>query len=1034
MRLSSCFRRALAGLFFLAGGTGPLLAQGNGNVTGTVTDAASGRVLEGVRIRVAGTALQASTDLRGVYRLSNVPAGDVRLQANRIGYRSVEKPITVGAGETVTSDISLSAAALTLDEVVVTGTAGDQTRRAQGATVADLSVADVLKNAPVRTVEQVLQSRVPGVSVTLASGTSGANSHIRIRGASSISLSNEPLIFVDGVQITTSTPNLFFTGGQSTGRLSELNPQDFESVEIVKGPAAATLYGANASAGVIQIITKKGRQGSRFSQSVAVGYGILDPNFTPPANYAFCTVGLSRSTSTNPLCRGQDTTSAGPAPAASAVTNVLVSDNPLVRENAFRDGNSADVQWTGRGGGQNFGYYVSLNYGTEDGTTPNNAFDRRSGRLNYNWTPSSKLTFDASVGLMRNTFVLPDNDNNVYGYLGGGLLGTPLTRRDDNGGSDGFFGAERDVAAIRSIENEQQSHRTIASITGNWVPTNWWTHRVTIGSDWLRDEIRRFLPKNARGSFQGISNTGDISERREGEERYTADYLTNVRVANTALELVHNFSAGAQIVARRNENVGATGQGITVNSNNIINAASSKSATQDFEDQRQIGFIGQYQATWKDRLSGTAGLRVDANSSFGDTKEYFYLPKLGLSYVVSEEAFFRDNIPFFNTFRLRTAWGQTGRSPTPGAALSTLDPAPYVLNAATNPGAIPSSPGNDSLKAERGVEIEAGFDAGMLNDRIGLELTYFRKTSKDLLLQKPLPPSQGYPAPFPFVNIGELVNQGFEVGINAQPVQLSNLIWDVRLGFNTLDSKITDMGDVAAFGTLNRFEEGYEPGMFVGLRIRSINPNNVSQCGPVTYTTPGPCIIVSDDFERIGPVLPTFEGNFSTNLTLFRDFNLFGLVDWKNGNYLYNLTDFFRETQLVRSNRRLDPTVLPQMERLRRYGNPTPGQAAFVREGVKSGFPATATVNEVRDGFVQKADFVKLREISLSYSLPVRYASYFRAQEATITVAGRNLNTWTDYEGFDPELLSNATSNFGRQDFLTIPPSKQFTLKMNLTF
>jgi TonB-dependent starch-binding outer membrane protein SusC len=1025
MRISPSFRRAFAGLLFLAGGTGSLMAQSPGSVTGTVTDGASGRPLEGVRVRVAGTALQASTDLRGVYRLSNVPAGEVRLQANRIGYRSIERAVTLAAGGTANQDLALSAAALTLDEVVVTGTAGDQTRRAQGATVADLSVADVLRHTPVRTVEQVLQSRVPGVSVTLASGTSGANSHIRIRGASSISLSNEPLIFVDGVQITTSTPNLYFTGGQSTGRLSELNPQDFESVEIVKGPAAATLYGANASAGVIQIITKKGRQGSRFTQTMAVGYGILDPDFTPPSNYAFCSTASIAPTSTNPLCRNQTTTT-------------LVSDNPLVREHAFSNGNSQDVQWTGRGGGQNFGYYVSLNYGTEDGTTPNNAFDRRTGRLNYNWTPNSKLTFDASVGLMRNNFVLPDNDNNVYGYLGGGLLGTPLTRRDDNGGSDGFFGAERDVAAIRAIENDQQTHRTIASITGNWVPTNWWTHRVTIGSDWLRDEIRRFLPKNARGSYQGISNTGDVSERREGEERYTADYLSNVRLANPGFELVHNFSAGAQIVARRNENVGATGQGITVNSNNIINAASSKSATQDFEDQRQIGFIGQYQATWRDRLSGTAGLRIDANSSFGDTKEYFYLPKLGLSYVVSEEPFFRENIPFLNTFRLRTAWGQTGRSPTPGAALSTLDPAPYVLNAATNPGAIPSSPGNDSLKAERGVEIEAGFDAGMMNDRIGLEVTYFRKTSKDLLLQKPLPPSLGYPAPFPFVNIGELVNQGFEIGVNAQPIQMSNLIWDVRLGLNTLDSKITDMGDVAAFGTLNRFEEGYEPGMFVGLRIRSINQNNVATCGPVTYTTPGPCIIVADDFERIGPVLPTFEGNFSTNLTLFRDFNIFGLIDWKKGNYLYNLTDFFRETQLVRSNRRLDPTVLTPLERLRRYGNPTAGQPAFVREGVKPGFPATATVNEVRDAFVQKADFVKLREVSASYTLPVRYASYLRSQEAMITVSARNLATWTDYEGFDPELLSVAAgagaNQFARQDFLTIPPSKQLTFKLNLTF
>jgi hypothetical protein len=153
------------------------------------------------------------------------------------------------------------------------------------------------------------------------------------------------------------------------------------------------------------------------------------------------------------------------------------------------------------------------------------------------------------------------------------------------------------------------------------------------------------------------------------------------------------------------------------------------------------------------------------------------------------------------------------------------------------------------------------------------------------------------------------------------------------------------------------------------------------------------------------------------------------MLDGKFGNYLYNLTDFFRETQLVRSNRRLDPNVLSPRERLRRYGNPTSGQPAFVREG-----GGTATVNEVRDAYVQKADFVKLREVSLAYTVPVQYARYLRAQDATLTVSGRNLQTWTDYEGFDPELLSVATTNFGRQDFLTIPPSRQVSFRVNLTF
>jgi TonB-linked SusC/RagA family outer membrane protein len=1036
MRTITTSRLFLVGLLIggaVQGGAGGLAAQASGTVSGTVTDQASGRPLSDVRIHVAGTTLQGVTDLRGLYRIAGAPAGSVTLEVRRIGYKAVEKSFTLTAGEQVTQDFALSGSVVTLEEVVVSGTAGDQKRRAQGAVVAEISVSDVAQTAPVRTFEQVLQSRVPGVSVTLASGTSGAFSAIRIRGAASISLSNEPLIYVDGVKIAQGAGNTsatFGVGGQVTGRLSELNPKDFESIEVVKGPAAATLYGADASAGVIQIITKKGKQGSRFSQTLSLEYDNIDPHFTPPTNYAFCTAAAVNPNPTpigarNPLCQGGE---ALLPDGSNVATATLVSDNPLVREHAFRHGNTKEVQWTGTGGGSNFGYYLSANYGTEDGTTPNNAFDRRSGRVNFNWTPSSRLTLDAGVGMTRTNFVLPDDDNNVYGYLGGGLLGTPLTRREDGTGSNGWFGSERNVAAIRAIENDQQTHRTIATATANWIPLSWWTNRFTVGADWLRDEARRFFPKNTRGSYQGLSNTGDISENREGEERYTVDFLSNAK-ASTGPHLTHNISAGFQVLDRRNENVQASGQGLTVNSNNTISATSSRSAQQGFVQQRQIGFLGQYQASWNDKLYASVGGRIDANSSFGNTAEWFFLPKASLSYVISEEGFWGTGMGFLNTLRLRGAWGQTGRSPTPGAALQTLTAAPFIQAGTEQPGAIPNSPGNDSLKAERGVEYEAGFDAGMFGNRVGIELTYFRKVSKNLLLQKPLPPSLGFPAnQAPFVNIGKLRNQGIELGITAQPVQRRQLSWDMRLGLSTLNSKIVDMGDVAPFGTLNRFSEGFEPGMFVGNRIRSID----------TVTK---VVIVSDTLERIGPVLPTLEGNFSTDLTLFRNFRIYALLDWKTGNYLYNLTDFFRETQLVRSNRRLDPTVLSAYEKLRRYGNQTPGQDAFVREqklptcpGPITVCPRAATVNEVRDAFVQKADFAKLREVSVTYLLPVKWAGYFRAQSASFTVSGQNLHTWTSYEGFDPELISNAATNFGRSDFLTIPPARRVVVKMNITF
>jgi hypothetical protein len=275
------------------------------------------------------------------------------------------------------------------------------------------------------------------------------------------------------------------------------------------------------------------------------------------------------------------------------------------------------------------------------------------------------------------------------------------------------------------------------------------------------------------------------------------------------------------------------------------------------------------------------------------------------------------------------------------------------------------------------------------------------------------------------VNLGELKNKGLEVAFTAQPIAAKDVAWDIRVGFSTLSSKVTDMGGVAPFGTLNRFMVGFQPGVFVGNRIRSIN----TASGVVT---------VSDTLEAIGNLFPSIEGNVSTNLTLFRNLRLFASLDGKGDFYVYNLTNFFRETQLVRSDNRLDPNKLSAEERLRRYGNPTAGQPAFVREGKVAGQPATATVNEVRDAYVEKGDFLKLREVSVTYTLPPKVAGYFRAQGASFTIAGQNLALWTKYSGPDPEVISaiqNTGANaYTRSDFLTIPAPRRVVVRFNVTF
>ena len=339
----------------------------SGVIAGTVVDRASRAPMSDVRVSSRAPRSR-RRPTRGRVPDHERPAG--RRAGRRAAHRLHARPPTPcasPAGGTATLNFTLTASLTTLSEVVVTGTVGNQERRAQAAQVATVSAADVKANAAITNVNEMLQSRVPGVSVAANAGSAGTARNIRIRGASSLSLSNQPLVFVDGIRLSEGFGGpLSGGGGQSTDRLNDLNPDDIESIEVVKGPAAATLYGADASVGVIQIITKRGRAGSpSFQQTVRTELGTVDANFTTPTNYANCTAALVAATSTNPLCRGQ-------------AVGTLVSDNPLEREGGFQKGSDVLLGWSGRGGGQGYGYFVSLGSDRNIGTLPNNEFQRYS--------------------------------------------------------------------------------------------------------------------------------------------------------------------------------------------------------------------------------------------------------------------------------------------------------------------------------------------------------------------------------------------------------------------------------------------------------------------------------------------------------------------------------------------------------------------------------------------------------------------------------------------------------------------------------
>ena len=989
-------------------------------ITGRVTSEA-GTPVGGAIVAIPNLRLSATTNDAGVYRIQ-VPsdrfvAGPDSLRVTRLGYRPVTIRFTVSSGR-VTVDVTLPAQAVSLEQVVVTGTAGNQERRAQAAVVASVDAAELTKQAPISNVTQLLEARVPGVTMVEGSGATGSSTRLLIRGAASISLSNQPLVFIDGVRVDggfRALMNVSGTGSASSGQapsvLNDLNPNDIESIEIVKGPAAATLYGADASAGVVQIITKKGRAGSRsFVQDVTLEYGRLEPNFDVPTNFGTCTAALILPSSANPLCRGQ-------------TLNAIVSDNPAERNDAFKNGNNGSFSYSARGGAENYGYYASVGIENEQGTVTNNTLKQRTGRGSFNFTPNAKMAFDLNFGISRNEYDLPRTDQDTYSWYIQSAFGTPRTVvQGADGAVTGGTLLSVTPASMSAIISRQTALRTTPTAQLHFTPFPWFTNRVTVGADITQADGFQLFPKNSFGWYPDRTPFGnDVTSIRNDDRFYTVDYLGNIRTEFGEKKAISSdLSFGSQYIDRVSDRLAGAGQGLISNEATLVTNANTSTVGESFGESRSIGLFVQEQVGLNNRLFVQVGLRADRNSAFGSDVGTFYLPKFGASYVISEESFWSGLQSTIPTLRLRAAYGTTGRSPASGS-IKTYQTGKFVNEAgAAELGVQPGDPGNPDLKPERGKEFEAGFDAGFFNDRAGLELTYFNKKSTDLIVGVPTPPSSGFGASI--ANIGEVENTGLEFSARVTPVTNSSFTWDAAFTGSTLHNEILEIGTNGDAGFINNFRaytKGHQLGAYWAHRVRSVDVTT----GRAT---------TSDTAEFIGNQLPTFTASLTNTFTVLRNFRIYSLLESKRGYYVYNVNLENRE----RSFRNTPDVVYPQdqggysaEERLRRLG-------PYVSE--KTG--AAVGASNVKDPYMQKGDHIRLREISVTYTLPASLLRQVRVSGASLTLGGRNLGLWkSEYEGDDPDVLglggaSSGVNQLFNADVFTVPPNRRWIARLNFQF
>lgn len=984
----------------------PVSAQERGIVTGQVTDANSLQPLVGAQIVIDGTTIGGLTNQDGRYRLQNIPVGPQQIRAILIGYEPVTQDVTIVTDDVAVVDFQLNQSAITLDAVVVTAV-GEQRKRELGNTVGVVSAAEVVEVAPVTNMASLIQGRTAGVTVMGAAGSVGMGSRIRIRGSNSVSLSNEPLVYIDGVRVDNSTGGVGL-GGQVPSRLDDINPENIESIEIVKGPSAATLYGTEAANGVIRITTKRGRAGAT-QWNFWVERGVVTEPNDYPLNYAgFDAAGDSclLDNEAQGLCT------------QTGISTYQVLDDP--RLSPIDDGMRAQYGFDVRGGSENINYYVSAELESEEapyslpapdrqllidrGIRINDQverpqqLDRVSVRGNINAQVAEDATLSLNAGYVSSNLSATGNDNNSFGFLPSAFFGGAFP--DNEAGAWGF----QRPAELFGRDALQDVERFMTSLQGTWTPLEWLSARANAGLDYTNRHDISFFPRDL--GVPGQANLGQKDSDFRNIYQYTAD-ASGTASFDLTPAVSSKTSVGVQYFRRLFDGTDAQGIDI-VNGAGNISAAAQTFADETTTEDKTAGVFVEQQFGLNDRLFVTGAVRADDNSAFGQDFDLIYYPKASVSWIASEESFFPE-IGFLDQFRVRGAWGRSGLQPQSDDAIRTL-----AADAITDPGDNTISGvsigeiGNALLKPEKSSEIELGFDADMLDGRLGVEFTYYDKTSEDALVERNLPPSFGASTE-QWVNLGKVSNSGFELGINATVLDTDNYRWDLNLSGSINENELVTLGEgVQPIGTTERHVPGFPLGGRWDFPINGFSDAD----GNGIITTDE--LMIGDTLEFIGPGLPERDLAISTSVTLFDRVRLYGLLDHRGDYYARDFTSAFR-CRFLLCDALVDRSV------------PLADQAR-----------AVATVyhgSQTTGGYVDPADFWKLREVSATFFIPEAWVSRINANRASLTVTGRNLATWTDYRGLDPEINSGgADDNFGVSEFLTQPPVRYWTLRLNLGF
>ena len=708
-------------------------------VTGRVFEVNTRRPLAGARVTVAETGASAISDRAGVYRIASPSSGSaLTLRVVLLGYAPVVKTVPANA---VASDfdIEMTPRALGLDDVVVTGTAGPARIREVGHSVAQIATSRIPE--PVTSIDNLLAGKVPGLTVLQSSGQAGSGSQIRLRGNASVALSNQPLVYVDGIRMRSDayprnappSGNVLRGPNDVPSPLNDIDPSDVERVEIVRGPAATTLYGTEAATGVIQIFTKRG----------ATGRPIWNAQFDVGADH---------------------------------VEKFGTDDEPYLRLEPWLRNAARTAYSLSTSGGGNVGYYISGNFDRVDGVLPNDREKRIGVRGNFDFKPAEKFSLQWTSSFTSDVLQNTAAGQNLQG------LTFNAYRGDTN--PTGTPGKES-IDRILAWDIDTSLHHFIGGLTATYAMTQRMSHTVTVGYDRAESDMRSLRPFGFVFAPLGI-----LSSERWSATTLSADYLGRL-----GFRLNRNVGAtlawGGQTIGTQVSSVAGYAETFAGPAEPTL---SSGALTLSFENRtrgRTGGVFSQVVVDLANRFFVTAGLRMDGNSAFGRDFGFQAYPRASVSYVVSDEKFWPRSI---GTVKLRAAYGHAGRAPRSFDAQRTWSAAGFD----GRPAFLPQSVGNSSLGPETTAETEIGLDGGFFGGRVTADVNLYRRNTSDALFPVTQPPSLGFLGA-QLENVGSIRTTGLEASITAAVLTSARLSWDVGFDLATNHSKVLSLGGAPRF-------------------------------------------------------------------------------------------------------------------------------------------------------------------------------------------------------------------------------------------